>query len=120
MSMQAIPGPEALYEMMLETEGQSIVLQARRDHETVMRGGEREREASISAEAMEELVQSLRLWLGTRLLRHYQRTGRGAHNVEVEVTVNTAAGPLEPGSEPPIRVQLQVINGRVRIGALEG
>jgi hypothetical protein len=110
----------ALYAAMMATEGQTIVLRANRDHEAVIRGGAREREASISAEAFEELMESVRMWFGTRLLRHYERTGRGAHNVELELTVNTAAGVLEPGAEPPVRVQLQVINGRVRLAALEG
>jgi hypothetical protein len=104
-----------LYEAMMRCEGQTIELEARRDHEAVIRGGAREREASISADAMEDLVQSFRTWLGTRMLRHHERTGRGAHNIAVTVTVNTAAGPLEPGAEPPVRVQLQVINGRVRL-----
>jgi hypothetical protein len=111
---------EQLYESMMEAEGQTIVLSASRAPEAVVRGGAREAEASISADAFEELVDSFRLWLGTRMLRHHERTGRGAHNVAVEVSVNTAAGPLEPGGEPLGRVQLQVINGRVRLAALEG
>jgi hypothetical protein len=113
-------GQAALYDEMMREEGQTIVLSARREPGAVVRGGAREAEASISEEAFEELVQSFRVWLGTRMLRHHERTGRGAHNVAVEVTVNTAAGPLEPGAEPPVRVQLQVINGRVRLAALEG
>lgn len=113
-------GPGSLYESMMREAGRTIVLQANRDPEAVVRGGAREQEASISAAAFDELLHSVRLWLGTRLLRHYERTGRGAHNVALEVTVNTASGPLEPGAEPPIRVQLQVIDGRVRLSALEG
>jgi hypothetical protein len=50
----------------------------------VVRGGAREREASISEDAFEELVQSFRTWLGTRMLRHHERTGRGAHNIAVD------------------------------------
>lgn len=118
--MTATNGRNPLYEQMMRSEGQTLVLRADREPEAVVRGGAREVQATISGEAFEELVQGFRTWLGTRLLRHVERTGRGSYHVEVEVTVDTAALPLEPGGEPAGRVQLQVINGRARLSALGG
>lgn len=109
-----------MYQPMMEAEGQTIVLAAHREASAVVRGGAREAHATISAEAFDGLCDAFRVWLGTRLMRHEQRTGRGAHNISVEVTVDTAATALEPGGEPVGRVQLQVINGRARLRALEG
>lgn len=110
-------GPESLYGKLMATGGDTLRMEATRDPLSVIRGGPREAQATISAEAVEELTQQVRLWLGTRLLRHVERTGRGAHNVALEVKVETT-GPLEPGGEAQSVLKLVAMDGRYRLEAI--
>lgn len=110
-------GPDGLFAQMMATEGDTIRLETQRDHLAAARSVP---EATISQEAFDELMEGIRMWFGTRLLRHQIRNTMGAHNVAVEIKVNTAALPLETGGEPPRVTKLSVIDGRYRLDALGG
>jgi hypothetical protein len=115
MKLSRGEGPGSLFQMMMDADGQTIELQAHREPHAIARDGQ---EVTISADTFDELVENMRLWFGTRLMRHHRRTGRGAHNVSIEVTVKTG-GPLEMGGELPGRVTLDLIDGRYQLRALQ-
>jgi hypothetical protein len=105
----AVPGPAraAVYERMMDCDGDTIIISAHRQHETVAR----QPHAHISQGAMDDLIEQVRLWLGTRMIRKERSTGLCAHTVELEVRVKTE-GPLESPSEPRLTVRFtDVLNG---------
>lgn len=105
-------GPGSAFAEMLAVEGDTLVMSANMARP-------QSPDLSISAEAMEELVQAMRLWLGTRMIRKHDASGTGAQNVEVELTVRTG-GLLERGVEPHKAVRLSIVDGRVRVESLGG
>jgi hypothetical protein len=116
-----IPGPEMtqeeqqrLYAAFMAQPGDTVQLEAHRDPVAVARDGH---ESHISTEAFDRLVQQARLWIGSRMIRFHDRTGRGAHDVTVELTVRTT-GPLEPGGEPVATARLVIADGQVRMEAV--
>lgn len=106
--------PESVYQQLLDAEGDTLVLTGDRAPDRVWSP-----EMHLSAEVFDALASQMRLWLGTRMIRHHNRTGKGAQHVTIEIKVSTA-GPLEIGGEPPRVVKLDVVDGKVQLRAIEG
>lgn len=109
-------GPESLYAKMLAEPGDTLALVTTRAPEAIIQQRDGDL-AAISKEAFDELMENARMWVGTRMLRFYERTGRGAHNVTIEMKVSTT-GPLEPGGEPARVVRMSVVDGKIQLEAL--
>lgn len=99
-----------LYERMMEMDGEAINLVVERDNSAVIR----EPDLTISADALKSLESQMIAWVGSRMMRHWKKSGNPAHHIEVEITVRSH-GLLGVGVEPKVPpLKLRVVDGRHR------
>lgn len=103
----------ALVDAMLAEPGDELGLTVSRAADTFSR-----QDHHISADAYDNLMKHLNLWIGTRMRRHYDRTGRGVHNLTVELKVSTT-GPMEMGGEEPRSVRMIPVDGGWQFEAIQ-
>jgi hypothetical protein len=91
-------------------DGDTIVL-------SVERSERRQREQpdrTISAEALEAVVEGARTWTASRLMRFFKGKNRGAQKVEITLTVRLDD---EPPNTLTLPARFSVIDGQLRMEA---
>jgi hypothetical protein len=85
---------ELLAEEMMKMEGATISLEVGPSDEKLQREG---RGATISSEAFDDLKDNLGRWIGSRILRRHDRTGKMTGTIRVLLTVTLDGEDPEAG-----------------------
>ena len=98
--------PEVVYNKMMEIDGDTINLAFDRSEQAQAR----QPNLFFSKEAMEALERQMVMWVGSRMMRKYNQTGKAPQSIEVQVRV-TLDGESQPFTLP---VEFSVIDGDIR------